>query len=103
VPRSEGEALRRFGDHTELQDGTLMRVEGDEEVRIYCENVEGCPIHIITEGVLNLFADLCDDVPREADATSEQWGVASGQRDFNAAERVRSRPQLASTCSVRAH
>jgi hypothetical protein len=69
-----------------------MRVEGDEEVRIYCENVEGCPIHIITEGVLNLFADLCDDVPREAHATSEQWGVTSGQRDSNVAEQVRNKP-----------
>jgi hypothetical protein len=27
---------------------------------------------IVTEGVLNLFADLCDDAPREADDTSEQ-------------------------------
>jgi hypothetical protein len=27
VPRSEFEALRRFGDYTELQDGTLMRVD----------------------------------------------------------------------------
>jgi hypothetical protein len=25
IPRSEFEALKRFGDHTELQDGTLMR------------------------------------------------------------------------------
>ena len=58
-----------------------MRVEGDKEFRIYCEDVEGCPIDIVTEGVLNLFADLCDDAPREADATSEQWGVTSGQRD----------------------
>jgi hypothetical protein len=48
-------------------------VEGDMEFRIYCEDVEGCPIGIVTEGVLNLFADLCDDVrPREADDASEQ-------------------------------
>jgi hypothetical protein len=59
VPRSEFEALKRFGDYTELQDGTLMRVEGDKEFRLYCEDVEGCPIGIVTEGVLNLFADLC--------------------------------------------
>ena len=38
VPRSEFEALKRFGDYTELQDGTLMRVEGDKELRIYCED-----------------------------------------------------------------
>ena len=36
VSRSEFEALKRFGDYTELQDGTLMRVEGDKEFRIYC-------------------------------------------------------------------
>ena len=72
VPRSEFEALKRFGDYEELHDGTLMRVEGDMEFRIYCEDVEGCPIGIVTEGVLNLFADLCDDAPREADDASEQ-------------------------------
>jgi hypothetical protein len=73
VSRSEFEALKRFGDYAELQDGTLMRVEGEMEFRIYCENVEGCPIGIVTEGVLNLFADLYDNVhPREADEASEQ-------------------------------
>jgi hypothetical protein len=73
VPRSEFEALKRFGDYTELQDGTLMRVEGDTEFRIYCEDVERCPIGIVTQGVLNLFADLYDDPhPREADDASEQ-------------------------------
>jgi hypothetical protein len=39
VSRSEF-ALKRFGDYTELQDGTLMRVEGDKEFRIYREDVE---------------------------------------------------------------
>jgi hypothetical protein len=63
VPRSEFEALKRFRDYTELQDGTLMRVEDEKEFRIYCEDFEGCPI--VTKGVLNLFADLCDDAPRE--------------------------------------
>jgi hypothetical protein len=43
-----------LGDYEELQDRTLMRVEGDMEFRIYCEDVEGCPIGIVTEGVLNL-------------------------------------------------
>jgi hypothetical protein len=42
------------------------------EFRIYCEDVEGCPIHIVTEGVLNLFADLSDDASKEAHNTSEQ-------------------------------
>jgi hypothetical protein len=35
-----------------------MRVEGDKEFRIYCEDLEGCPIGIVTGDVLNLFADL---------------------------------------------
>ena len=34
--------LKRFGDYTELEDGTLMRVKGDKEFRIYCEDIEGC-------------------------------------------------------------
>jgi hypothetical protein len=50
--------LKRFGDYTELQDGTLMRAEGDKEFRIYWEDVEGCPIHIVTEGVLNLLQGI---------------------------------------------
>jgi hypothetical protein len=33
--------------------------------------VERCPIGIV-KGVLNLFADLCDGAPREADDASEQ-------------------------------
>ena len=66
VSRSEFEALKRFGDYEELSDGTLMRMEGNKEFRIYCEDVEGCPISIVTEGVLNLFADLYVDAhPRE--------------------------------------
>ena len=72
MTRSELEALKRFGDYAELQDGTLMRVEGEMEFRIYCEDIEGCPIGIVTEGVLNLFADLWDDAPREADDATEQ-------------------------------
>jgi hypothetical protein len=51
VPRSESEAPKRFGDYTELQDGTLMRLEGDMEFRIYSEDVDGCPIGVVTEGV----------------------------------------------------
>jgi hypothetical protein len=72
VSRSEFEALKRFGDYKELQVGTLMRVKGDVEFRIYCDDVEGCPLGVVTEGVLSLFADLCDDAPREADDASEQ-------------------------------
>jgi hypothetical protein len=81
VPRTEFEALKRFGDYTELHDRTLMRLEGDKEFRIYCEDVEGCPIHIVTEGVLNLFSDLYDDAPKEADSTSEQEASFPRQYD----------------------
>ena len=38
VSRGEFEALRRFGDYEELTDGTLMRMEGNKEFRIYCED-----------------------------------------------------------------
>jgi hypothetical protein len=38
VPRSEFEALKRFGDYEEISDGTLMRMEGNKEFRIYCED-----------------------------------------------------------------
>ena len=38
VSRGEFEALKRFGDYKELADGTLMRVEGKKEFRIYCED-----------------------------------------------------------------
>jgi hypothetical protein len=41
-----------------------MRLEGGKEFRIYCEDVEGCPIGIVTKGVLNLLADLCDDAQK---------------------------------------
>jgi hypothetical protein len=90
--RGEFEALKRFGDYEELHDGTLMRVEADMEFRIYCEDVEGCPIGIVTQGVLNVFADLYDEEhPREANDAGEQRGVTSGRCDCKAAERVRNR------------
>ena len=72
MPRSEFEALKRFGDYTELQDKTLMRVEGDKEFRIYCEDVEGCPLGVLTEGVLSLLSGEFDDVhPRESGDASK--------------------------------
>jgi hypothetical protein len=46
---------------------TIARLHPALEFRIYCEDFEGCPIGIVTKGVLNLFADLCDDAPRETD------------------------------------
>ena len=50
VSRGEFEALKRFGEYEELHDGTLMRIEGVKEFRIYCEDVEGCPFHVVTPG-----------------------------------------------------
>jgi hypothetical protein len=56
VSRSEFAPLKRFGHYTELQEGTLMRVAGDMEFRVYCEDVEGCPLGVVTEGVLSLLS-----------------------------------------------
>ena len=51
VSRGEFEALKRFGDYEQLSDGTLMRMEGDKEFRIYCEE-SGWPFFgvILTRG-----------------------------------------------------
>ena len=38
VSRGEFVALKRFGDYQELSDGTLMRMEGNKEFRIYRED-----------------------------------------------------------------
>ena len=38
VSRGEFEALKRFGDYEQLKDGSLMRMEGKKEFRIYCED-----------------------------------------------------------------
>ena len=35
VSRGEFEALKRFGDYEKLRDGTLMRIKGEKEFRIY--------------------------------------------------------------------
>jgi hypothetical protein len=62
VSRSEFEALRRFGDYGELSDGTLMRMEGDKEFRIYCEDsgwlIFGSdgPGVIVTQGFVDALA-----------------------------------------------
>jgi hypothetical protein len=48
VSRSELEALKRFPDYEGLSDGTLMRIEGNKEFRIYCHDVEGVPFGVIT-------------------------------------------------------
>ena len=58
-----------------------MRAEDDMEFRIYCEDVEGCPIGIVTGGVLNLFADLCDNAPERSRECMRAKGVPPRQRD----------------------
>ena len=50
VSRGEFEALKRFGDYEQLSDGTLMRMEGDKEFRIYCED-SGWPVARMGAGV----------------------------------------------------
>ena len=53
VSRGEFEALKRFPEYETLNDGTLMRIEGSKEFRIYPENaVEGFPFHVMTPGLL---------------------------------------------------
>jgi hypothetical protein len=70
-----------------------MRVEGDMEFRIYCEDVERCPLGIVTEGVLSMFSELHDDVdPREADEARESKASHLGQCDSHAAGQVRMVP-----------
>ena len=41
VSRGEFEALKRFGIYKQLVDGTLMRIEGDKEYRIYLRGRRG--------------------------------------------------------------
>jgi hypothetical protein len=35
LSRGEFAALKRFGEYEELRDGTLMRIEGVKEFRVY--------------------------------------------------------------------
>jgi hypothetical protein len=65
VSRGEFEALKRFGDYQELRDGTLMRMEGDKEFRIYCEDVEGFPLGLITPGFCSMLSETYDEMYRE--------------------------------------
>ena len=66
VSRSEFEALKRFGDYEELRDGTLMRIEGEKEFRIYCEDVEEFPIRVMTKGFCEALSEAYDCRMKEA-------------------------------------
>jgi hypothetical protein len=61
VSQGEFAALLRFGDYEELRDGTLMRIEGDKEFRIYCEDVEGFPFGLITPGFCSMLSKAYDE------------------------------------------
>ena len=80
MPRSEFEALKRFGDYTELQDGTLMRVEGDKESRIYCEDsgwlIAGSdgPGVIVTQGFADALAAAHEDMMKEPELQKDPKG-----------------------------
>ena len=62
VSRSEFEALKRFGDYKELPNSTLMRIEGDKEFRIYCEDVERWSFGLITPGFCSMLAEAYDEM-----------------------------------------
>jgi hypothetical protein len=59
VSRSEFEALKRFGDYEELRDGTLIRMEGSKEFRIYCGD-ERWSFGLITPGFCSMLSEAYD-------------------------------------------
>ncbi len=66
VSQGEFEALKRFPEYETLNDGTLMRVDGGKEFRIYPENdAEGLPFNVITPGLL-----------RELQESYKRWRIA---------------------------
>src|SRR5262245_12650104 len=66
VSRSEFEALKRFPDYEHLSDGTLLRIEGAKEFRIYCEDVKDVkrfPFRDHT-GCMSMFEELSHELIR---------------------------------------
>ena len=74
--RGEFEALKRFGDYEELRDGTLMRIEGDKEFRVYCEDVEKWSFGLITPGFCSMLSEAYDHM--HARAANGARGQGSG-------------------------
>ena len=73
VSRSEFEALKRFGDYEELPNSILMRIEGDKEFRIYCDDVEKWSFGLITPGFCSMPEEAYDRMhPRAANGASAQ-------------------------------
>ena len=67
VSRSEFEALKRFPEYEELNDGTLMRLESEKEFRIYCEDLEEeFPIRVMTKGFCMALSEAYDCRMKEA-------------------------------------
>ena len=66
VSRSEFEALKRFPEYEELSDGTLMRMEGSKEFRIYCEDLEEFPIRVMTKDFCEALSEAYDCRMKEA-------------------------------------
>ena len=67
VSQGEFEALKRFPEYETLNDGTLMRMEGSKEFRIYPENVEGFPFNVMTPGLLREIQESYQRRMEEAD------------------------------------
>ena len=66
VSRSEFEALKRFPEYEELRDGTLLRMEGSKEFRIYCEDAGEFPIRVMTKGFCEALSEAYDCRMKEA-------------------------------------
>ena len=62
LSRSEFEALKRFGDYEELPNSILMRIEGDKEFRIYCDDVEKWSFGLITPGFCSMLEEAYDEM-----------------------------------------
>ena len=71
--RGEFEALKRFGDYEELPNSILMRIEGDKEFRIYCDDVEKWSFGLITPGFCSMLEEAYDRMhARAANGASGQ-------------------------------
>jgi hypothetical protein len=67
---------------------TLMRVEDEMEFRIDCEDVEGCPIGIVTEGILTCLR-IYGTMRQEKQVRQGSKASHLGQCDSNAADKAR--------------
>jgi hypothetical protein len=82
VSRGEFEALKRFGIYKQLVDGTLMRIEGDKEYRIYCEDAEGWPVRVMTRGFCSMLSEAYDQMHARAANSASGQGPQRAKSDF---------------------